>query len=458
MRVWLNRFAVLLLLVPEAVLAALWLLTRQRVWAVVLAVVTLALVVFAASAMRARAILRRGWAATPPGAIVETVTPPEPPHGGWPEVPQLQTWGRLGNDAYPVTTVAFGPRGRILATVNREGKLRLWDTADPARPVLLGQAPTAGCRNGRVVRFAPDGHLLAVAGNGIVLWDVTDPTRPRPTAALAASPRDRQRQHAVAFHPTRRLPATGQAKGIWIWDLTGAPRPLRTDLRAWHWYNAPGPVQSLTFTPDGRHLIADGGNTIAVLDTTLGVPVPPTFRLTGVDEGGGQLAHLTGTAQDIRHGIAVLARLNGKPVDQCLADMTVPPLEGGPRPPWVPPDNLTDNEALLACLAERERHPEWPRFFNSVSDWAPLAAAFLGGQIGIKAITAAIASIHNQRARLALAKYVVEQAVARGVEIDPVSLIRAANSDPPTGPAANSGPDGGEPPAPAGDAASIAPP
>jgi WD40 repeat protein len=216
MRVWLNKFAVLLLLVPEAAFAAWWLLTRHCAWAVLLAVVTLALVVLAVSAMRARVLLRRGWAAAPPGAMVETVTPPEPPDQGWPEIPQLGPWGRLGDHPYPVTAVAFSPHGRVLATVNREGKLQLWDAADPARPVLLGQAPTAGCRNGRVVRFAPDGHLLAVAGNGIVLWDVTDPTRPRPTATLAASPRDRQRQHAVAFHPTRLLLATGQEKGIWI--------------------------------------------------------------------------------------------------------------------------------------------------------------------------------------------------------------------------------------------------
>ena len=177
----------------------------------------------------------------------------------------------------------------------------------------------------------------------------------------------------------------------------------------------------------------------------LGVPVPPTFRLAGADEGGGQLAHLAGTAQDIRRGIAILARINGKPVDQCLADMTSPASEGGPRPPWAPPDDLTDNEALLAWLAEREQHPEWPRFSNSVSDWAPLVTAFLGGTVGIKAITTAITSIHNQRARLAFARYVVAQANAQGVKIDPVALIRAANSDPATNPATNSGPDNGEP-------------
>jgi hypothetical protein len=177
----------------------------------------------------------------------------------------------------------------------------------------------------------------------------------------------------------------------------------------------------------------------------LGVPVPPTFRLAGVDDGGGQLAHLAGTAQGFRHGIAILARLNGKPIDQCLAEMTAPPLEGGPRPPWAPPDDWTDTEAMLAWLAECERHPEWPQFYNSVTDWAPLVAAFLSGSASIKAITTAITSIHNHRNRMALAKYVIDTAAARGDAIDAVALIRAANSGPAASPATYSGPDGGEP-------------
>lgn len=177
----------------------------------------------------------------------------------------------------------------------------------------------------------------------------------------------------------------------------------------------------------------------------LGVPVPPAFRLDGVDDGGDQLAHLAGTAQDVRHGIAILARLNGKPVDQCLADMTAPPPEGEPRPPWAPPDDWNDTEAVLAWLAECERHPEWPQFYNSAGDWAPLVAKFLGGSVSITALIRAITSIHNQRSRIGFAKYVIDRALERGVEIDPAALIRAANSGPATSPATSSGPGGEEP-------------
>ena len=57
--------------------------------------------------------------------------------------------------------------------------------------------------------------------------------------------------------------------------------------------------------------------------------------------------------------------------------------------------------ALLAYLDARERHSDWLRFTNNVADWAPLVSAFLGGGVGIAAIAAATASIHNERASTA---------------------------------------------------------
>jgi hypothetical protein len=175
-------------------------------------------------------------------------------------------------------------------------------------------------------------------------------------------------------------------------------------------------------------LDSDAGR-VARAAADLGVPVPRTFRLSGVGEDGGHLAVLGGTARDFQHGIAIMARLDGKPVEECLAEMARPAPEG-PDPEWAPPTDWTDTEAMLAWLAERERHPEWPRVYNGVGDWAQLVAAFLGGQIGIKAIAEAVTSIHNERARAALVRYVVDRTVEQGGKIDPVALIRAINSTP----------------------------
>ncbi len=176
----------------------------------------------------------------------------------------------------------------------------------------------------------------------------------------------------------------------------------------------------------------------------LGIPVPRTFRLAGVGNDGGHLAELRGTAQEARHGSAILARLDGKPVNECLAEMHAAPAES-PDPEWAPPADWTNTEAMLGWLAERERHPEWPRIYNGVGDWAALVAAFLGGQVGIKAIAEATASIRNERARLAFARYVVDRAVEQGREIDAVALIRAVNSAPAVESTETSTPQSGEP-------------
>lgn len=124
--------------------------------------------------------------------------------------------------------MAFHPHGPFVASVEREGTLRLWDTADPARPVLVGQASTAGCRDARMVWFSPDGRLLAVAGDGAVLWDVRNPAHPQLAAALAPpGPKKHPAKHAVAFHPDGRLLVTGHRNGMRIWDVTWAPRTRR---------------------------------------------------------------------------------------------------------------------------------------------------------------------------------------------------------------------------------------
>ena len=75
----------------------------------------------------------------------------------------------------PVNAVAFAPDGGTLATGSADGTVILWDLTDPARPRRLG-VPLAGHTGGVTsVAFAPDGRTLAIAGaNGrTILWDVS---------------------------------------------------------------------------------------------------------------------------------------------------------------------------------------------------------------------------------------------------------------------------------------------
>ena len=118
--------------------------------------------------------------------------------------------------------MAFSPDGRTLAVAGGDGKVWLWNLANPARPTQLGQpltgpgpvnsvafSPTGrpsrpaarrgfGCGTSppasllasrtsvSPVAFGPDGHTLAVSSDDDHVWLWNAPIRP-PQPAGAAS-------------------------------------------------------------------------------------------------------------------------------------------------------------------------------------------------------------------------------------------------------------------------------
>ena len=60
----------------------------------------------------------------------------------------------------PVTSVAFSPDGRALASASTDQSLRLWNVTDSAHPVPIGQPLTGHTDPVNSVAFSPDGRTL----------------------------------------------------------------------------------------------------------------------------------------------------------------------------------------------------------------------------------------------------------------------------------------------------------
>jgi len=153
--------------------------------------------------------------------------------------------------------VGFSGDGETLATLDVDGKARLWSTR---RRELLGHPlRVAGERSGDAVALSTDGRLLAVAGDGTIeIWDVAK--RAREGAPL----RGISLMYDIAFSPdgkrlaTVELPDQGDAEAK-LWDLARG-RLVRGPLRG-----APG-VDQLAFSRDGRVLAAAGAAGVALWD------------------------------------------------------------------------------------------------------------------------------------------------------------------------------------------------
>ncbi|WP_406445414.1 hypothetical protein OHB00_49520 [Streptomyces sp. NBC_00631] len=158
-----------------------------------------------------------------------------------------------------VYQVGYSPDGQVLGSVGSDDRIRLWDAHDAAHPRRVGPALP-----GTTMAFSPRGHLLATAAQGDTnaawLWDVTDPARPR----QLGSPFNTAHgvgTVALTFSPDGQTLATAtEDNKVRLWDIR-APAHPRT-------MGSPLPGTVVAFSPRGHLLAAaDDDYTLRLWDT-----------------------------------------------------------------------------------------------------------------------------------------------------------------------------------------------
>lgn len=160
-----------------------------------------------------------------------------------------------------ITSVAFSPDGKLLATSDTRGELQIWQVKDGKQ--------LASCQGHRhwvwAIALSPDGRTLASVSDDylVKLWDVNTGQCIRTLVGHTYS------INAIAFSPDGRTLATsGQDATIRLWDIsdtTAVTTPESQELSGPHriLLGHSQRVWSVAFSPDGR-VLASGSEDLTI--------------------------------------------------------------------------------------------------------------------------------------------------------------------------------------------------
>ena len=163
-----------------------------------------------------------------------------------------------------ITTMSLSMNGSILATGEDYKTVRLWDVAS-------GKALKEFSSPVQLVRFSPDGKILAIQGIDGALVSSTKLLDVATGKQLGVIPTLRG-VLSILFSPDGKSLLVGDVIQLKVWDVaTCQVREIVND----------GGYSSIAFTPDGKSMVgADAENSIKLWDANSG-EVARTFR--GVD-------------------------------------------------------------------------------------------------------------------------------------------------------------------------------
>ena len=172
----------------------------------------------------------------------------------------------LNGHSDAVTSVAFSPDGKFLASASWDKTIKVWDAKSGQETLSLRHPGGAG-----TIVFSPDAKRLASAGSDGTLrvWDVMSGQE------TLRIPGHTEEVSDVVFSPDgKRLASASYDKTVKVWDATTGQEILTlkgTNVE----------VSCLAFSPDGKWLASDGvSGAITMWDATSGQEVLTLTEIT----------------------------------------------------------------------------------------------------------------------------------------------------------------------------------